>query len=340
MHLQIKNLNIAYGTDLILENINFSLNQDDFLTILGESGSGKSTLIKAIAGLIPIVSGEISINNVTLQNLPPQDRNIGYVPQNSTLFPHLSVFENIAFGLRIRHFSEDQIISQVEKLANLANIEHLLQKKPAQISGGEAQRVSLLRALATQPKLILLDEPLSSIDLNLRNKLALDIKVIQHQLSVPVIHVTHDQIEARLISTKIALIANKTLRQFGPTKKVFNKPNSWDLAQIIGLQNILSPEICKILQKDYKIDLKYENQSQGGFLRQNLLKITTKPATKDNIKGMLILRTAGIAERKGIIQVKINQFTVYWTGILEEQSVFQEYEMVYINEIKQAFNSF
>jgi spermidine/putrescine transport system ATP-binding protein len=277
--LQIRNLSVAYEDNNqqieIIKNLNLDLDQGSICTILGESGSGKTTLLKSIAGLTPKLSGEIILNDISISNLPVYEREIGYLPQEPTLFQHLSVYENIAFGLRIKKKPEKTIQERVQSLAKIVGISEILTKSVDQISGGQAQRVSLCRALAPEPTLMLFDEPFSSLDSNLRYKLALEFKRIQKNLSITTIHVTHDQYEARLIADYIGIITNNKLAQFDSKKDI--KPLNWKIAQILGYPNIISPEFYSFFDFPKNYQIKYKN---GGFLNPEKLVVTQKGFSK------------------------------------------------------------
>ncbi|MHA2104744.1 MAG: ABC transporter ATP-binding protein [Candidatus Hodarchaeales archaeon] len=283
--LEIENLFVNYeqnGIPInIIKNLNLKLDKGVICTILGASGSGKTTLLKSISGLTPILKGRIKLNFDDISETPVHERNIGYLPQDPTLFQHLNVFENIAFGLRIKKYSKEEIEERVKYLAEIVGISEILYSSVDQISGGQAQRVSLCRALAPNPSLLLLDEPFSSLDSNLRYKLALEFKRIQNDFKITTIHVTHDQYEARLIADFIGIITVNTLSQF--SKKDNIKPNNWNIAQILGYPNVISPEMYTYLEFPEDYISKFD---KGGFINPKKLILSQKSAAK--IKGSVV----------------------------------------------------
>jgi putative spermidine/putrescine transport system ATP-binding protein len=282
---EIRNLKVAYEEDgkktIIIQDLNLNLHKGSVCTLLGESGSGKTTLLKSIAGLTPIISGEIKLEGINITNLSVHKRGIGYLPQDPTLFQNLNVYENIAFGLRIKGLNNPKISKRVIELAEIAGIMEILYKSVDEISGGQAQRVSLCRALAPNPSLLLLDEPFSSLDSNLRYKLALEFKRIQNKFKITTIHVTHDQYEARLIADFIGIITENTLSQF--SKKEYIKPNDWNAAQILGYPNVISPEMYTHLEFPKEYVSKFD---KGGFIDPKKLVLSQKSAAK--IKGSVV----------------------------------------------------
>ena len=245
--IELRNLSAAYedfvtGNSIpILAAVNLSLKHGQLCTILGPSGSGKSTLLKAIVGLAPVLEGDILIDGKSIKNVQVNKRNFGYVPQDPTLFQHLNVEKNIAFGLRARKLVHAEITKRVHEIAEIVGIRDILKKPVDQISGGEAQRVSLSRALAPNPQILLMDEPFSSLDITLRQRLALEYRRIQKELGVTAIHVTHDQGEARLLSDLVGVISEGTLSQIAPRDRIFSSPVNWRVAQTVGFSNVLSP---------------------------------------------------------------------------------------------------
>jgi ABC-type sugar transport system ATPase subunit len=283
--LEIENLFVNYeqnGIPInIIKNLNLKLDKGVICTILGASGSGKTTLLKSISGLTPILKGRIKLNFDDISETPVHERNIGYLPQDPTLFQHLNVFENIAFGLRIKKYSNEEIEERVKYLAEIVGISEILYSLVDQISGGQAQRVSLCRALAPEPTLMLLDEPFSSLDSNLRYKLALEFKRIQNELKITTIHVTHDQYEARLIADFIGIITDNTLSQISRKENI--KPINWKIAKILGYPNVISPEMYKHLEFPEEYISKYR---KGGFIDPEKLVLSQEKTAK--IKGTIV----------------------------------------------------
>ena len=246
---------MKYQNEYIIHDLNLSVERGELLILLGSSGCGKTTLLKIIAGLIHPEKGKIFIEDQDIIEFSPQKREIGYVPQSQVLFPHLNIKENIAFGLRardrsrslkkkdnnnnkIKENSKDGIEQKIQDVAKLAQIENLLTRFPSEISGGQKQRVALARAIVINPRLLLLDEPLSSIDASSRESLALMIKRIQKETKTTTIYVTHNQQEARLIADKVAIMYNGIIQQSGTMIDIDKYPKNFQIAHIMGQLNI------------------------------------------------------------------------------------------------------
>ncbi|MFQ6120948.1 MAG: ABC transporter ATP-binding protein, partial [Methanosarcinales archaeon] len=253
--INIKNLEVQLGAFKI-NNINLTIKKGEYFGILGPTGSGKTVLLNCIAGLNnkQIKKGEIWINNKKVTKLPPEERKIGYVPQNPTLFPFLNVQENIAFGLKLKNKSEE-IKEKVLSMAKLLRISHLLQRMPNTLSGGESQRVALARALVIEPKLLLLDEPFSALDPSIKQKLWLELKNIINKLGVTTLHVTHDFEEAFILSDRIAVLCKGNILQVGNREDIFYRPNNKTLAKFIGTRNIFEAKVISIRRELKELQL-------------------------------------------------------------------------------------
>jgi len=236
--VNIKELSMRYEKKYILDDLHLDIHNGELLVILGESGCGKSTLLKIIAGIIEPEKGIISFNNTDITHQTPQKRNIGYVPQAQVLFPHMSVERNIKFGLEARKLPKDEVAAKLKWIADLIQIEDLLSRYPREISGGQKQRVALARAMAIEPDVLLLDEPLSSIDASGRETLALSIRRIQKQTETTSIYVTHSSEEARLISDRVAIMYDGKIQQIGKILEIDQKPLNYLVAKIMGTSNV------------------------------------------------------------------------------------------------------
>ncbi len=243
-YLRIEHLSYRYpdvgkqSTRWALRDISFQAEKGEFVTVVGPSGSGKSTLLKNIAGILLPTKGKIVLDGKDITNQPPERRNVGYVPQNQALFPHLTVWENIEFGLKARKWSKERRTQRVEELATLGGLEELLERRPSQLSGGQRQRVALLRALASYPRLLLLDEPLSNLDAQLRENLALYLKELQRTFGITTIMVTHDLEEAKILADTIVVMNEGELLQAGSPIEVLRCPRSLKVAKILDLKNV------------------------------------------------------------------------------------------------------
>ena len=215
----------------------------EFLTILGESGSGKTTLLRMIAGFEQPDSGEIWMDNERLEQLPAYQRPVNTVFQSYALFPHLSVRENVAYGLRAQGAPRAEIFSRVGQALAMVKMSEFERQAPARLSGGQQQRVALARALVNRPKLLLLDEPLSALDANLRRQMQTELKSLQREVGITFLFVTHDQDEAMALSDRIALLRAGQLEQVATPREIYNRPETAYVAQFIGQTNILRAEI-------------------------------------------------------------------------------------------------
>lgn len=241
--LKLEKVNKKVGS-FSLVNIDFTINKGDYFTLIGESGSGKSMLLEIITGLITPDSGNIFLNKKNILNTPPQKRNVGIVFQKPTLFPHLSVFENIAYPLKIKKHRNSEIKLKVQKLAEETEITHILKRNIDNLSGGEIQRVTIARTLATDPIILLLDEPLSFLDVQLKKGMLSLLRKL-NQNGQTIIHVTHDYDETIALTNKIAIIEKGEIIQSGTPEDVFQNPKSTFVANFIGIRNFYKGQLIK-----------------------------------------------------------------------------------------------
>lgn len=233
------------SNDYILKNINLSISDGELFVLLGPSGSGKTTLLKAIAGLIKYY-GRIFFDHEPIDDMPPEQRNIGYVPQEFTLFPHLNVEENISYGLKARNTPELEIKHKVNRLLKILGIYHLRKRYPKELSGGEKQRVAIARALAIDPKVLLLDEPLSNLDARTSKYLREWLRIFIKELGITTILVTHDISEAEELSDRVGILYQGSLEQIGKLNDIMSHPNSKNVISFLGLFNIFKCNIIDI----------------------------------------------------------------------------------------------
>jgi ABC-type Fe3+/spermidine/putrescine transport system ATPase subunit len=251
--LSLKQLAKRFGKNPVLRNVSLDIAEGEFLTILGESGSGKTTLLRIVAGFENADSGEVWMKGERLDRLPPYRRKVNTVFQNYALFPHLTVAENVSYGLRIARVSGAEISSRVEQALEMVKMSAFANSKPAKISGGQQQRVALARALINRPRLLLLDEPLSALDANLRRQMQVELKALQREVGISFVFVTHDQEEAMVMSDRIALLRGGELEQVASPREIYTRPATSYVAQFIGHTNILRCEVrdgvarCKAL---------------------------------------------------------------------------------------------
>src|SRR5579864_2360783 len=232
-----------FGKHTVLHDISLEVAEGEFLTILGESGSGKTTLLRIIAGFENASSGEVWMGSERLDPLPPYRRRVNTVFQNYALFPHLTVEQNVGYGLRVAKRPAPEIAERVAEALDKVKMSANAKSKPSKISGGQQQRVALARALVNRPRLLLLDEPLSALDANLRRQMQLELKSLQQEVGITFIFVTHDQEEAMVMSDRIALLRSGELEQVATPRDIYNRPATVYAAQFIGHTNLLKGEV-------------------------------------------------------------------------------------------------
>jgi spermidine/putrescine ABC transporter ATP-binding subunit len=237
--LRIENVAKSFGKNVVLRNISLDVAEGEFLTILGESGSGKTTLLRIIAGFETSSAGEVWMGGERLDQQPPYRRRVNTVFQSYALFPHLTVEENVAYGLRVAKRPEAEVASRVQEALSKVKMSAYAKAKPAKISGGQQQRVALARALVNRPQLLLLDEPLSALDANLRRQMQVELKALQREVGISFIFVTHDQEEAMVMSDRIALLRSGELEQVATPREIYGRPATAYVAQFIGHTNLL-----------------------------------------------------------------------------------------------------
>jgi spermidine/putrescine transport system ATP-binding protein len=243
--LSIRNLSKRFGSATVLDGISLDIGEREFLTVLGESGSGKTTLLRMIGGFEEADAGEIWMREQKLDGQPPNKRNVNTVFQNYALFPHLSVFENVAYGLRAKKVPGPEIKNRVNVSLSQMKMSELASRRPTQLSGGQQQRVALARALVNRPALLLLDEPLSALDANLRRQMQGELKALQRQVGITFVFVTHDQDEAMTLSDRIALLKNGRIEQVGTPRTIYNEPCTSYVATFIGQTNLLQATVAE-----------------------------------------------------------------------------------------------
>ena len=284
-----------------LDDVSLEVREGDLFTLLGPSGCGKTTTLRCIAGFEKPTSGEIDFLGRDYTSIPPFRRNIGMVFQSYALFPHMSIFDNVAYGLKIRKTSPEEIKDRVNSMIDLVGLVDVQKRKPSELSGGQQQRIALARALVYDPQLLLLDEPLSNLDAKLRVYMREEIRRIQQQAKVTTIYVTHDQEEALAISDQIAVMHDGKVSQIGTPDEIYENPNSIPVADFIGHANFLQ---CSIISEsngsrviafpsDEKISLDFSSNEHHGlsnsegvlFVRPERIEITPQSDTPNSLKG-------------------------------------------------------
>ena len=232
--VSIKDVRKRYGDTAVIHGIDLDIADGEFIVVVGPSGCGKSTLLRMVAGLETITDGEVSIDDEVVNRLEPMDRNIAMVFQNYALYPHMSVFNNMAYGLKNRRTPKDEIERKVQEAAKILELGELLDRKPSQLSGGQRQRVAMGRAIVRSPKVFLFDEPLSNLDAKLRVNMRLEIRKLQRRLGITTIYVTHDQVEAMTMADRLVVMNGGIAEQIGTPREVYNKPATKFVAGFIG----------------------------------------------------------------------------------------------------------
>ena len=237
--IRLRDLCMAFDDEPVLDHINLYINDKEFLTLLGPSGCGKTTTLRIIGGFATPTSGDVLFDGVRINDVPPYQRQINTVFQKYALFPHLNVFENIAFGLRMQKLPEAEIKQRVMEMLETVSLKGFEHRRPEALSGGQQQRVAIARALVNRPKVLLLDEPLAALDLKLRKDMQIELKRIQQQVGITFIYVTHDQEEALTMSDTIVVMDKGSIQQIGTPEDIYNEPKNAFVADFIGESNII-----------------------------------------------------------------------------------------------------
>ena len=278
--IQFKNIVKKFDNQIVLKGIDLDIYENEFVTLLGPSGCGKTTLLRILGGFLDADQGQVIFDNQDITNLPAYKREINTVFQKYALFPHLNVFDNIAFGLKIKKQSKDIINQKVRRMLSLVNLEGFEEKDVTFLSGGQQQRVAIARALVNEPSVLLLDEPLGALDAKLRKEMQFELKKIQQEVGITFIFVTHDQEEALTMSDKIVIMKDGSIEQIGSPTDIYNEPTNEYVANFIGESNIINDGIMK---KDYLVsfDEKEYECVDHGFKENELVDIVIRPEDID-----------------------------------------------------------
>jgi len=232
--IELKNIEKSFGSNKVINKFDIKIKDGEFIVLVGPSGCGKSTLLRMISGLETVDKGEIYLDNKIINNLIPSKREIAMVFQSYALYPHMNVFENMAFGLKMEKISKSEINQKVNNAAATLQIEDLLERKPKQLSGGQRQRVAIGRAITRSPKVFLFDEPLSNLDAALRSEMRVEISKLHKKMNSNIIYVTHDQVEAMTLADRIVVLNKGNIEQYGTPNEIYSDPNNIFVAEFIG----------------------------------------------------------------------------------------------------------
>ena len=277
--IRLRGLCMAFDDELVLDHINLYINDKEFLTLLGPSGCGKTTTLRIIGGFATPTSGDILFDGVRINDVPPYQRQINTVFQKYALFPHLNVYENIAFGLRMQKLPEAEIKERVMEMLETVSLKGFEHRRPEALSGGQQQRVAIARALVNRPKVLLLDEPLAALDLKLRKDMQIELKRIQQQVGITFIYVTHDQEEALTMSDTIVVMDKGSIQQIGTPEDIYNEPKNAFVADFIGESNIIDG----IMPEDNVVQM-YGRRFpclDGGFAPNEAVDVVIRPEDID-----------------------------------------------------------
>ena len=296
--IELKNIEKSFGTNRVINNFNIKINDGEFVVLVGPSGCGKSTLLRMISGLEFVDKGEIYLDKKLINNLIPSKRGIAMVFQSYALYPHMNVFENMSFGLKMEKISQNKINNKVNEAAKTLQIENLLKRKPRELSGGQRQRVAIGRAITREPKLFLFDEPLSNLDAALRSEMRVEISKLHKKLNTNMIYVTHDQVEAMTLADKIVILNNGNMEQFGTPNEIYHDPNNIFVAEFIGTpkmnilkidkKNIINSNTIKLLDNEIKFENHRFNDEIYLGIRPEHINLKNEGEIKIDIKTELI----------------------------------------------------
>lgn len=286
--IDLKNIRVMFDDEQVLDGLNLSIRDKEFITLLGPSGCGKTTTLRIIAGFLEPDEGEIVFEGKKLNGVPAFKRQVNTIFQRYALFPHLNVYENIAFGLRIKKQKEAEIKKSVKEMLKLVNLEGFEKRRVTTLSGGQQQRVAIARAIANQPKVLLLDEPLAALDLKLRKDMQKELRNIQRKLGITFIFVTHDQEEALTLSDRVVVMDKGRIQQVGTPQDIYNEPQNAFVADFIGESNILDGTMIK----DFYVNFSGNNFEclDKGFEENEQVDVVVRPEDVDIVdisSGML-----------------------------------------------------
>lgn len=343
--LSLENISVAYDQQYILQDFNLSVEKGSLISLLGPSGCGKTTTLRLIAGFIEARAGKFSLNGKDYTHVPVNKRNFGFVFQSYALFPHLSIYDNVAFGLRLRKVSGAEIDRRVRNILDIVSLSGFEKRFPKELSGGQRQRVAIARALVIEPELLLFDEPLSNLDANLRINMRVEIRRIQQELGITTVYVSHDQEECFSISDKVAIMNKGIIEQLGAPAAIFKYPKTEFVARFIGFTNFITfdsrldgNEVIALKVKDYMFDVtkhasKGEQLGKQGAIRPDDVVIGMPDeieAGANRLTGHVKVSTFLGRSYQYVVETELGNFTVN-----------KEMELPYLNgqEVRLLFPS-
>ena len=325
-YITFKNINKSFGSLHVLKGINLEVEKGELLTLLGPSGCGKSTLLRCLAGLEEVQEGQIFLEDQDITNLDARLRQIGMVFQQYSLFPNMTVEQNLAFGLKIQKLSKEEMKEEITKALKMIGMEDKRNSYPNQLSGGQQQRVALARAIVTKPKVLLLDEPLSAIDAKLRKNLQIEIRRIQKELNITTIFVTHDQDEAMIMSDRICLLNEGEIEQLGKPIDIYTEPKTKFAAGFIGNYNVLDPSAFSWLT-GVKLD-----DEESVAIRPETIAISREKPNRANAyewQGTVLeSRSRGNVLR---YTIDVNGIQIFADTLFRSFSIFEDQEKVWLS---------
>lgn len=277
--VELKDVNKNYGSNHVVKNLNLMIYEGEFLTLLGPSGCGKTTTLRMIAGFEEPTGGSILIEGKNVEGKEPYERDVNTVFQSYALFPHKNIYDNIAFGLKMKKVKKDEIKERVAEMLSLVQLEGYEKRMPSQLSGGQKQRVAIARALINRPKVLLLDEPLGALDLKLRKQMQVELKRLQRKLGITFVYVTHDQEEALTMSDRIAIMNGGILEQLADPDEIYERPVSKFVADFIGESNVLEATVESVEEKQLKLRTETGEAiaANTGFTKNEMAYVCVRP---------------------------------------------------------------
>jgi len=329
MSVQVESLSKKWE-NFSIRNVNLKIGDGEYFVILGPTGAGKTLLLELIAGFHKPDSGRIIIDDTDVTVLPPEKRGIGFVPQEYVLFPHMTVAENVEFGLKMQNFAKAEREKIVKETLEFMNLSSLRNRLPMTLSGGEQQKTALARALVIKPKILLLDEPLSALDINTQKKMRKELKRIHEELKITTIHVTHNQVEAFILADRLAVMKNGTIVQVGTPEEVFHKPKDDFIARFVGFENLFEGKIVENRNGIARIDI-------GGIIIEAVTEktgkciigvrpddiIISKSLFKSSMRNMLKGKITEFVDMGSLVSLTVNVNNTVFTALITRRSFLE-----------------